>query len=108
MKNQTIAQQLKVTEFPIIIKDSNGKEIYYEASNGVWTKREYNSNGKEIYYENNDGFWTKIEYNSNGNKIYYEDSNGTIVDNKPKQVELTMEEIAIKFGIDVNNLKIKK
>ncbi len=32
--NMTIAQQLKVTEFPFFIKDKNGKEIYYENSNG--------------------------------------------------------------------------
>lgn len=86
MKNLTIAQQLKVKEFPFIIKDSKGNKIYYENSNG---------------------FWAKYEYDSKGNEIYYENSDGTIVDNRPK-VELTMEEIASKFGIDVNNLKIKK
>ncbi len=30
----TIAQQLKIKEFPFEIKDSNGKEIYYEDSSG--------------------------------------------------------------------------
>jgi hypothetical protein len=129
MKNQTIAQQLKVKEFPFTIKDSKGNKIYYETSDGYWAKKEYDSNGKEIYWENSYRFWEKKEYDSkgnriyygnsyrfwekreyysNGNQIYYEDSNGIIVDNKPKQVELTMEEIATKFGIDVNNLKIKK
>ena len=34
--------------------------------------------------------------------------NGTKVWEKPKEVELTMQEIADKFGIDVNQLKIKK
>lgn len=86
-QGKTIAQQLKVTEFPFVINDSNGKKIYYENSNGVWVKREYDSNGNQIYYEN---------------------SKGSIVDNRPKTVELTMEEIATKFGINVNNLKIKK
>ena len=129
MKNLTIAQQLKVTEFPFEIKDSkgkeiyweysngywvkseydsNGKEIYWENSNGVWVKREYDSNGREIYWENSNGVWIKYEYDSNGIEIYWENSKGTIIDNRPKTVELTMEEIASKFGINVNNLKIKK
>ena len=32
----------------------------------------------------------------------------TLVWEKPKEAELTMQEIADKFGIDVNQLKIKK
>jgi len=32
--NKTIAQQLKITEFPFIIKDKNGNQIYYEDSIG--------------------------------------------------------------------------
>ena len=84
---KTIAQQLNIKEFPFRIKDSNGYVIYHENSNG---------------------FWWKSELNSNGNKIYFEDSYGTIVDNRPKIVELTMDDVAKKFGIDVNNLKIKK
>lgn len=85
--NKTIAQQLNVKEFPFIGKDSKGNEIYYENSTGSWYKKEYDCNGK---------------------KIYYEDSNCKIVDNRPKTVELTLDEIADKFGIDVNLLKIKK
>jgi hypothetical protein len=60
---KTIAQQLNVKEFPFEIKDSNGKEIYYE---------------------NSDGFWIKREFDSNGNQIYYENSDGEIIDNRPK------------------------
>jgi hypothetical protein len=51
----TIAQQLKIKEFPFIIKDNNGKEIYSEASNGYWWKREYNDKGNEIYCEDSNG-----------------------------------------------------
>jgi len=40
--------------------------------------------------------------------IYYEDSKGKIIDNRPKKVELTLDEIAAKFGINVSQLKIKK
>ena len=126
---KTIAQQLKVTKFPFTIKDDNGNEIYYEDSNGYWSKYEYDSNGKVIYFENSNGFWYKCEYYSNGNQIYVEDSNGYwskyeydsnrnriyyensrgyVSDNRPKKVEITLDEIANKFSIDVKNLKIKK
>ena len=85
---KTIAQQLKIKEFPFEIKDSKGNLIYWE--------------------EDQDGYWSKAEYDSNGKEIYFESSNGYILDLRPKTVELTMDEIAKKFGIDVNNLKIKK
>jgi hypothetical protein len=125
----TIAQQLKIKDFPFIIKDKNGKEIYWENSYGYWRKREFDTNGKVIYYENSNGYWYKreydtngnniysegsngywykCEYDTNGNKIYFEDSNGLITDNRPKIVELTLDEIAAKLGINVNQLKIKK
>jgi hypothetical protein len=125
----TIAQQLKIKKFPFIINDHNGNKIYFEDSDGFWWKSEYNSNGNEVYSENSYGFWWKSEYDSNGNRIYYEDSDrfwirrefdsngneiyyenetGTIIDKRPKTVELTMDEIAKKLGIDVNLLKIKK
>ena len=32
---ETIAQQLKIKNFPFEIKDDKGNEIYYEDSNGV-------------------------------------------------------------------------
>jgi hypothetical protein len=82
---KTIAQQLNVKEFPFTIKDSKGNTIYWENSNGRWYKK---------------------EWDSSGNRIYYEDSEGYIEDNRP--VELTLDEIATKFGIPVSQLKIKK
>lgn len=82
---KTIAQQLNVKEFPFIIKDKNGNKIYFENSNGYWSKYEYDSNGNEIYWENSFGFWVKSEYDSNGNVIYFENSDGNVVDNRPKQ-----------------------
>ena len=45
----------------------------------------YDSNGNKIYYEGSDGYWSKREYDSNGNQIYHESSNGTIIDNRPKE-----------------------
>ena len=127
--SKTIAQQLNIKDFPFEIKDKkgnriyfenshgswgkheynqNGKVIYYENSNGTWEKHEYNQNGKQIYYENSTGTWSKHEYNQNGQQIYYENSNGIIMDNRPKAVELTLDEIAAKLNIPVELLKIKK
>jgi hypothetical protein len=105
----TIAQQLKIKNFPFIIKDKNGSEIYSEDSDGFWIKREFDSNGNKIYYENSKGYWIKREFDSNGNRIYVENSEGAIIDNRPKPVmELTLDEIATKFNIPVEQLKIKK
>ena len=73
----TIAQQLKIKDFPFIIKDNNGKEIYCEHSNGHWHKR---------------------EYDDNGNKIYFENSDGLIIDNRPKQDKI-IEIDGIKYKL---------
>ena len=74
--------------------DSKGNEIYWENSNGFWAKREYDSRGKLIYYKNSNGDWIKREYNSDGNEIYWEDSDGVIIDIRPKSCE--GEEIVIE------------
>jgi len=125
---KTIAQQLSIKDFPFIIKDKNGKQTYFENSDGYWVKREYDSkgkviycedsegycykfeydsNGKEIYSEDSDGFWSKYEYDSNGNQTYYEDSDGYIIDNRPKNT-FTIKEIADKLGVAVESLRIKE
>jgi hypothetical protein len=104
---KTIAQQLNIKEFPFIIKDSQGKIIYYENSCNGWYKVEYDIQGHDIYYENHNDFWVKCEYDAQGNIIYHENSDGDIRDNRIK-VELTMDEITDKFKIPVSQLKIKK
>jgi hypothetical protein len=105
---KTIAQQLGIKEFPFVIRGCMGKRIYRENSDGFWFKYEYDSNGNQIYHENSNGFWSKKQYDSNGNVIYFENSKGEIINKRPKQVELSMDEIAAKFGINVSELKIKK
>ena len=81
---KTIAQQLNVKEFPFEIRDNDGNLIYYEESNGYWSKREYNSNGKVIYHENSYGSWQKWGYDSSENVIYYENSDGVISNDRSK------------------------
>ena len=102
---KTIAQQLNIKDFPFVIKDNNGKETYSEDSTGFWIKREFDSNGKQTYLEDSNGYWSKREYDKNGKETYHEDSYGLIKDNR--STELTLQEIADKFGMDVKNLKIK-
>jgi YD repeat-containing protein len=82
--------------FPIVIKDAKGNKTYFEASDGFWSKREYDANGNITYHETSDGYykyeydakgnltyrenskgyWSKCEYDANGNETYYENSDG--------------------------------
>jgi hypothetical protein len=73
---KTKAQQLKIKDFPFLIKDKSGNEIYCEYSDGYWIKREYDEKGNCICSERSDGFWTKQEYDKNSNEIFYECSDG--------------------------------
>jgi YD repeat-containing protein len=106
---QTIAQFLKVKDFPFVIEDKNGNEIYFENSSGYWIKREYDNQGNKIRYENSNGNWSKHEYDEQGNKIRYENSDGYIVDNRPKpMIELTLQDIAKLKGVDASQIRIKE
>jgi hypothetical protein len=87
MKKQTVAQLLKhdfKSKGSLYLYDSNGNCIYFENSDGYWSKYEYDTNGNEIYFESSNGYWFKREFDSNGNRIYFEDSKGEIIDNRPK------------------------
>ena len=109
MKEQTIAQFLNVKDFLFVIKDKNGNIIYFENSDGYWSKWEHDDQGNKIRYENSDGYWRKSEYDDEGNAIYYEDSDGVIVDERPKpMIELTLQDIAKLKGVSVNQIRIKE
>ncbi len=58
------------------------QQLNYDFSKGSF--KLYDSNGKEIYYETSNGHWAKYEYDSTGKVIYFEDSEGIIKDNRPK------------------------
>ena len=87
---QTIAQQIK-WDFEsngfLQIRDKNGRTIYWEYSDRVWAKREWDSQGNQIYFEDSKGNWAKYEYDSKGKEIYYENSEGKIIDKRPKPCE---------------------
>jgi hypothetical protein len=82
----TIAKQLKIKEFPFIIKDSKVNEIYYEDSTGYWVKQ---------------------EYDSKGNRIYWENSDGTIHDNRPKTEIQKAIDLLTKEGLIVDGKILK-
>ena len=103
----TIAQQLKIEEFPFEIKDSKNNLIYWENSTGYWEKREYDSKGNQIYYETSTGYWTKSEFDSEGNEIYLENSNRTIIDNRPKTDVQKAIELLTKEGLLVDGKILK-
>lgn len=104
---KTIAQQLKIKDFPFEIKDKDGNTLYYENCDNDWSRYKYGSDSQEIHFENSNGFWVKSEYDNYGNRILYEDSNGKILDNRPKIVEVTLEDIAKQMGISIEQLRIK-
>ena len=79
--------------------DEKGNEIYFENSNNYWEKSEYDEKGNQIYYEDSNGYWDKREYNENGNEIHYENSKGEIIDKRVK--ELTIEEIEKLLGYKI-------
>lgn len=107
-KSMTIAQQLNVKDFPFEIRDSNGNKIYWEDSDGIWSKREFDCNGNEAYYEDSNGYWLKSEYDSNGNKIYYENSNGKIIDKRPKTDVQKAIDLLTKEGLLVDGKILKQ
>ena len=45
--------------------------IYFENSNKLWTKREYDKNNNEIFFENSEGYWSGHKFDNAGNEIYY-------------------------------------
>ena len=124
---KTIAQQLKVKQFPFKIKDENNNQMYYENSNASWVKREFDENNNQIYFENSNGYWVKKEFDENNNQLYYEDSeafwykrefdensneiyhetsDGSIIDNRPKPMEeYTMEELTKIVGKEFKLVK---
>ena len=89
--------------------NDRGMRIRYDCSDGYWSKCGYDADGNEIWYVNSNGEWNSCEYDAAGSIIYRETHEGVKFDERNrKAVELTMDEIAEKLGIDVKDLKIKK
>ncbi len=98
MNKLTIAQQLRITEFPFEITDDSGNLIYIEMEDGFWIKWQW-SNKRQMYCQNSSNYWEKREYDSSGNEIYYENSTGKIINNRPNpKQELQAEPMTIEIN----------
>ena len=91
--------KVKFSDAYFEVYDNKGNRIYYEDSDGKWSKREYDERNNQTYYEDSDGKWSKIKYDKNGNEVYFEDSYGYIVDNRVK--ELTVDDIEKLLGYKI-------
>ena len=74
-----------------------GVTVHHKNSNGYECWNEYDSEGNEIHFKDSNGYEYWYDWDSEGNEI--EDPN--------KVKELTLEEIAEKFGVSVESLRIK-
>jgi hypothetical protein len=71
----TLAQQAGITEFPYVIHDSKGRQIYFETSGGVWSRTYYDWDG-DTYQEYSNGYWKRKMFDSNGKAVFGIDSLG--------------------------------
>jgi len=84
----------------------NGKVVYRRWNDGYSYERTYDDNGNRISYKDSDGNSYESTYDEQGN-ILTKIVNGKLtIDNR--KTELTMQDIADKFNIDIDKLKIKK
>ena len=74
----TIAKQLEIEDFPLIIRDR--RKVYVENADGYWCKRHYDERGNQIYFEDSAGAWEKSKYDSKDNMIYSEGTSSRIGD----------------------------
>ena len=63
-------------KYPIEVFNKQGKQIYYEVSNGYWAKYEYDTQGNKTHYKDSNGDWANWKYDTQGNPTYYRDSIG--------------------------------
>lgn len=87
--------------FPIEIKNANGKETYFEDSDGYWSKWEYDDNGNETYFESSRGFWCKWGYNDNGYLTYFESGEST-KSGTPKSAKTWKARLSRWTGLNIN------
>ena len=84
----------------VITQDVHGNNFGLQLGEAsMWAEFRYLNGIVKVYQINKPGAL---------HKTFTCDTHLTLVWEKPKEMELTMQEIADKFGIDVNQLKIKK
>ena len=108
---------MKSDNYPHTTRDSKGNIIHFKNSNGFEFWREFDERDNKIHYKSSDGFEYWKEYDESNNEIHYKssdgiefwyDSKGNEIPNPNLITELTLEQIAEKFNVKVENIKIKK
>ena len=108
---------MKSDNYPHITTDSKGNEIHYKGPTGFEYWREFDERDNKIYYKSSNGTEYWQEYDERDNLIHYKslngyeywyDSEGNKIPNPNNTTELTLEQIAEKFNVKVENIKIKK
>ena len=106
-----------VVNYPLITTDSKGNLVHKKCSEGFEYWREYNERNNLIHYKNSEGFEYWNEFDENNNRIhhknsygfeYWNDSEGNKISDPSLLKEVTLDEIAKKFGVSVDKIKIKK
>jgi hypothetical protein len=106
-----------VINYPLTTKDSKGNTVHCKLGDGYEYWQEFDENNNTIHYKNSKGFEYWREYDENNNQIHYKDSygyeywwgsKGNQIPNPNLVKEVTLDEIAEKFGISVDQIKIKK
>ena len=82
----TLAQQNGITEFPYVINDEKGREVYWENHDQFWIKKKYDVLDHIVSYENSNGTWYRREFDSDGNLFYYEDCTGFIIGERKRKL----------------------
>jgi len=99
---EELFELLDITNYKIIkdnyiqICDSNGDETYFEFSDGVWEKYEYDKNGNVTDEENSCGFKCESVFNEDSKLIKQTFNDGTINVYKYNDLGVLIEEISIK------------
>ena len=73
--------ELKITdrtnvEFPIVIKDRVGNEIYRHYENNSFWEKTYDENNNVLTYKNSDGYLAELTYDDKSKQLTYKDSYG--------------------------------
>ena len=75
--------------FPIEIKDDNGNLTYYERSNGLWFRREYDEKGNLTYFEDSNGIKEGTKRGSCDGKVIELRSPPKVIEVDGKKYKLT-------------------
>jgi hypothetical protein len=106
-----------VINYPLITKDSKGNVVHTKNSYGYEVWYDYDENNNQRHFKASNGYEQWREYDEKNNQIHLKDSYGyeTWYDSKGNRIpnpnlvtEVTLEDIAKKFGVSVKSLKIKK